>query len=116
MNTETIRGICLSLTATTESIKWENNLCFMVSEKIFCMAEMTGEFGVCLKCDAEEFATLTERDGVTQAPYMAKNQWVKINQPGALTSTEWQTAIHKSYQLVSAKLTKKQRAALGIEG
>jgi predicted DNA-binding protein (MmcQ/YjbR family) len=64
------------------------------------------------KCTPEEYAELTERDGVIQAPYFAKNQWVALETPHALRATEWEERLQRSYALVVEKLPKKLRASL----
>ena len=114
MTTEALQQFCLSLPATSEEVKWEHNLCFMVDKKIFCLTDIVYEFGIAFKCSEEDFAELLERDGIIQAPHMARNKWIKVVRPDALTKDDWKEYIQKSYNLVAAGLSKKRRAELGL--
>lgn len=113
MNTEKLRSFCLSLPGATEGIKWEDHLCFMVAEKMFLITGMSDSDNVSIKVSDEDFETLTERDGIIQAPYMARNKWVSINKRSALKPSEWQHYVRQSYELIKSKLPKKVQCQLG---
>ncbi len=114
MSLEMIQSICSSLPQVTESIQWGEHLVFKVGGKIFCIAGTTEPVSASFKVTEENFAELTERDGIIQAPYSAKRQWAQVEEPRYLTKAEWKHYLEKSYQLVVAKLTKKLRAELGL--
>lgn len=114
MTNESLRNFCLSLLATEEDIKWDNNFCFTIGKKMYCIEDTSGEFGIVFKCSEEDFALLLERDGIIQAPYFARNKWVKVDKPGTLNKGEWTEYIKKSYDLVASKLTRKLKAELGL--
>jgi len=58
MNLDKLRELCMSFPGATEGLKWEDHICFMVAEKIFCM---TGEWGgVNLKVLPEEVEEMIE--------------------------------------------------------
>lgn len=107
MNTEQMRTFCLSLKGVEEGIKWEDHLCFTLAEKIFCITGFNDNDGVSFKVSPDDFALLTERDGIIQARYFAKNQWVTVEKRSKLKKSEWKEYLEKSYQLVKSKLTKK---------
>lgn len=107
MTTEKLRAYCLSLPGVQEGVKWEDHLCFMIAEKMFCITGMNDDTNVSFKVDPEEFEELTEREGVIQAPYFARRQWVAVEKRGALRLSEWEDYLLKSYELVKAKLPKK---------
>ncbi|HSO76010.1 MAG TPA: MmcQ/YjbR family DNA-binding protein, partial [Blastocatellia bacterium] len=65
------------------------------------------------KCTPEKFDELIELDGIIPAPYTARNKWVMLQRPDALTDRELKTLIETSYQMIFAKLTKKAQAELG---
>ena len=110
MNLDDLRKLCLSFPGATEGIKWEDHICFMVAEKMFCI---TGEWGgVSLKVTPEQFEELTERDGIVPTPYMARNMWVNIQQYNKLKPKEWAFYVRQSYDLIRSKLPKKVQAAL----
>jgi predicted DNA-binding protein (MmcQ/YjbR family) len=113
MNTEKMRAFCLSLPGTTEGVKWEDHLCFMVAEKMYLITGMEDNSNVSIKVSDEDFEELTERDGIEQARYLAKRQWVSIQKRNALRQNEWKEYIRKSYELVKAKLPKKLQNSLG---
>ncbi|NUN09204.1 MAG: MmcQ/YjbR family DNA-binding protein [Ignavibacteriaceae bacterium] len=103
-----------NLKGVTSDIKWENNLCFMVKEKIFLLVSLDDRpHGAAIKVSKEDFYELTNRDGITQAPHFAKEQWIKVTDPRSLTKKEWEVYIKKSYDLVAEKLPAKIRKELG---
>ena len=64
------------------------------------------------KCTPEDFGELTERPGIIPAPYMARAQWVALENEDALTAAELKPRLKRAYELVFAKLTKKTQAQL----
>jgi predicted DNA-binding protein (MmcQ/YjbR family) len=107
MTTEKLRSFCLSLKGAHEGIKWEDHLCFMVAEKMFCITGMNDNSNISFKVTDEDFETLCEREGIIQAPYMAKNKWVAVTKRSALRKSEWEHYLTQSYELIKSKLTKK---------
>lgn len=101
----------MSMPDATEGLKWEDHICFMVADKMFCITSEQG--GANLKVSPEDFETLTERDGIIPAPYMARNMWVYIDNFSALKRKEWEHYVLQSYELIRSKLPKKVQAALG---
>jgi predicted DNA-binding protein (MmcQ/YjbR family) len=65
------------------------------------------------KCTPEEFAELTELDGIIPAPYAARYHWVAVQKPAALKQAEIKRLVKDSYEMVKAKLPKKTLARLG---
>lgn len=114
MELEWLRKICTSLPAVTEDIKWGYDLVFSVGGRMFCVASLEEPFGCSFKVKDEEFEEMSNREGFIPAPYMARAKWVKLDSPSRLNKKEWQQYLKQSYELVKAKLTKKERALLGI--
>lgn len=113
MNIEEIRKFCLSLPRATEDIKWGNDLCFCIGEKMFAVTGLdSGDGQVSFKCTPEKFAELVERDGIIPAPYVARYHWVAVQKPDALAENELKDLISKSYQMVFEKLSAKVRKSL----
>ncbi len=106
MDIETFREFCLSLPGTTEGMKWEH-LCFMVEEKIFVIIAIDEGNSFSTKCTPEEFEELSARDGIKQAPHMAKKQWVYIENLEVLSDSELMARVKTSRALVLSKLSKK---------
>lgn len=84
-----------------------------VGGKVFCLLSDVAPHRIVLKCGEASFDILTALDGVAQAAYFAKRQWVSIG-PGALPEGDVLAYVTRSHGLVAAGLTKKLRAELGI--
>jgi predicted DNA-binding protein (MmcQ/YjbR family) len=112
MDIETLRSICLDLPGATEGIKWGNDLCFMVAEKMFCVSSLDAPLKVSLKVRDDEFDEVSNLPGIIPAPYMAKHKWILIGDVKGFTQKKWKEYIRQSYDLVVAKLPKKTQAQL----
>jgi predicted DNA-binding protein (MmcQ/YjbR family) len=115
MDIETLRRYCLSLPHATEGIQWGNDLLFRIGGKMFAVAALE-RTPICIsfKCTPEEFAELTEREGIIPAPYMARNNWVLLENLDVLPRAELKRLIEDSYAMVAAKLPKKVKVELGL--
>ena len=115
MNIEALQKYCLSFPSATEGIKWENDLVFMIGEKMFAaVALLPSENGrLSFKCTPEEFAAFVERQGIVPAPYAARHHWVSVTDAKALTQAECKRLLRDAYDMVRAKLPKKLQASLG---
>jgi predicted DNA-binding protein (MmcQ/YjbR family) len=115
MNLEKIREYCLSLPHVTEEVLWQKDLVFKIGGKMFAVIGLdegpASQFS--FKCTPEEFAELTELDGIIPAPYAARYHWVAVQKPGALKQAEIKRLIKDSYEMVKGKLPKKAQARLG---
>ena len=87
----------------------------MVAEKIFLVIGLD-EYPVpaSFKVTEEAFITLTENDGISQAPYFAKRQWVRLKDIEILSESDWKLYIDESYRLVASKLSKTKQRELGL--
>ena len=84
-----------------------------VGGKVFALVAVDGH-DVVFKVGEISFDGLTTLEGVEQAPYFAKRQWVSVGNGAALGDAELKAYIKASYDLIVGKLTKKLRAELGI--
>jgi len=113
MDIEFIRRICLSLPHTTEQIQWGYDLVFKISGKMYAVTPTEpAPVWLSFKCSPDDFAELTERQGIRPAPYMARAQWVALESADTLTPRELENYLRRSYDLVFAKLPKKMQASL----
>ena len=110
MTLDKLRDLCLSFPGATEGLKWEDHICFMVGEKIFCMSTERG--GVSFKVSPEEFEEMTERNGIVPTPYMARNKWITIQHFNGLKPKEWEQFVTRSYEIIRSKLPKKVQDGL----
>ena len=116
MTIEDLQAICKKLPHTTEDIKWETHLCYSVGGKVFIITNpdaspVTASF----KVSDEDFAELSEREGLKPAPYLARYQWIYIDNINRLTKKEWQEYLQSAYSHVAAKLPAKTKKQLGIK-
>jgi len=112
MNSQQLEQFCLSLPGTTQDVKWGNDLCYVVAQKMYCVTALEGPFKVSLKVRKEEMDVLTEREGIVPAPYLARNHWILVENARALSAKEWKHYVKQSYDLVVAKLPKKVQQGL----
>jgi len=111
MTREAIRAFCLSLPHVTEAFKM-HHAAFQIGGKTFAMLNLEVEGRpLCFKCSPDDFPELVEIDGVMQAPYMAKTQWVAVQEFDTLPVKELKAWLMKSREVTWAKLSKKAQAA-----
>lgn len=113
MTLETVQAICRALPNVTEDIKWGHDLCFCIATKMFAVVSLEPPHSIAFKCTPETFGELVERPGIIPAPYMARNMWVQeVELGGALGRRELDALIRSSYELVVAKLPKREQARI----
>jgi predicted DNA-binding protein (MmcQ/YjbR family) len=113
MDAEWVRRICMSYPHATEQIQWGDDLVFKVAGKIFAVAPLSpAKVTLSFKVTPEEFADLTEQEGIIPAPYVARNQWIALEPSARLSAAELKRLLRQSYDLVVAKLPKKTQATL----
>ena len=113
MNVDQLREICLSFAGATEQIQWGDDLVFKVGGKMFAVTPLVPGYNwLSLKASPESFVELTERPGITPAPYLARAKWVAIETPNVLSAAEVATLLRTSYDIVVAKLPRKTRENL----
>lgn len=99
------------LPAVTLHEQWDA-LVAKVGGKVFCLlGDSSGD--LVFKVGEIAFDGLTDLDGIAQAAYFAKRQWVRVT-PGALEQQLAEGYIRESHRLIASKLTRKLRAELGI--
>jgi predicted DNA-binding protein (MmcQ/YjbR family) len=115
MNIDAIRKFTKSLPSVTEDIKWGNDLCFCIADKMFLVVGMNeSPTSVSFKVPDEDFDEISSREGFQPAPYVARYKWVKVGDIGNLSKKEWEKFIDQSYKLVSDKLPARKKKELGI--
>lgn len=114
MDIETLRELCLSMPHASEDVKWQNDLCFSIGGKMFCVASLENDRTprISFKCTPEKFAELTEIDGIIPAPYVARYHWVAVEGTSVLDEDDFEDLITKSYMLVREKLPAGVRHSL----
>ncbi len=115
MDIISLREFCLSLPKVTEDVKWEKNLCFLIGEKMFCVASLEGKFSFSFKVMEEDFEELCSLNGIIPAPYLARYKWVLVQNPDGFSDKKWQEYIEQSYGLIKSNLPKNVLKKLSEE-
>lgn len=86
-----------------------------VGGKVFCLLSDQAPLRLVFKSGEASFDILTALDGIEQASYFAKRQWVSVAEAAPLSADDLLAYVGRSHALVAAGLTKKARAELGIQ-
>lgn len=93
--------------------QWEARIA-KVGGKVFCLLSDAAPHRLVFKCGEGSFDILTALDGVEQAAYFAKRQWVSVTQGSELSEDDLFAYAIRSHALIAKGLTRKLRAELGI--
>lgn len=107
MQLEEMRTKTLALKGVTEDIKWENHLCFNIGSKIFLITN-PDEFSesACFKASEQTFDELQRIPGVIPAPYLARSNWLYVDDIRKIPSADWTALIEEAYRLIFEKWRK----------
>jgi len=116
---------CESLPSVTKVIQWGGAHVWKVGGKIFAIASRWGpnsnfkivpEEGarISFKCSDFSYSILIEQQGIIPAPYLARAKWVQLEEMDAMSNEEVCAYITEAHAIITAKLTKKLRAELGL--
>lgn len=113
MDVDWLREICLAFPGATEQIQWGHDLLFKVGGKMFAITPLEpAPVWLSFKASPEDFAELTERQSIIPAPYLARAQWVALENKDAVPAEELAGLLRNSYDMIFAKLPKKTRELL----
>jgi predicted DNA-binding protein (MmcQ/YjbR family) len=113
MDVERLRALCLSFPRATEQIQWGSDLLFKVAGKMFAVTPLEpASVWLSFKASPENFAELTERPNIIPAPYLARAQWIALENKDAIPRDELARLLRDSYDMICAKLPKKTRDSL----
>ncbi|MEX0608034.1 MAG: MmcQ/YjbR family DNA-binding protein [Balneolaceae bacterium] len=114
MNIEVFYEYCMSLPGVSEDFPFnENTLVFKVMGKMFALTDVDEFESINLKCDPVKALELRASYEEIQPGYhMSKKHWNTITMDGFLEDELILELIRHSYNLVVAKLPKKDREKL----
>jgi predicted DNA-binding protein (MmcQ/YjbR family) len=115
MNIETFREYCLSKKGTEETLPFgPDTLVFKVMGKMYALTGLdSDEFTVNLKCDPARALQLREQyPEIRPGWHMSKKHWNTVDFEGSLEEELLRELIDHSYELVVAKLPKRDRSVL----
>ena len=115
MDIEVLRTVCLSFPSVTEEVKWGNDLCFCVAGKMFCVASLEPPHTFSFKVNDAEFDDLSESEGFKPAHYLGRTKWLLVTDSSKLSRKDLKKYLQQSYDLITARFSRKQRKELGIE-
>ena len=116
MTVDSVRRFCTALPHATETVQWGNDLVFKIGGKMFAVVALEpSKVWLSFKATPEQFAELTERQGIIPAPYLARSHWVALESEDTLgCSLNSSGFLRQAYDLVMAGLPKKAQAALKV--
>jgi predicted DNA-binding protein (MmcQ/YjbR family) len=119
MDNERIRGICLGLPHTAETLNWGRHLVYWAGDreiggKMFAMTDLdrTGAGVLSFHCGAERFHELLENEGIRPAPHLARAYWVMLDRWDALRPREIEEELRRAHALIFERLPKRTRTIL----
>ncbi len=119
MNIEEYRDYCLSKKGATESIpfsKLPHVLAFKVKGKMFTATDIDTFDGFSIKCVPETIEQLRAEYPAMQEPsYFSKKHWSNVVMDDSISDELLYEWLDISYDLIVAKLTKKERQELEME-
>jgi predicted DNA-binding protein (MmcQ/YjbR family) len=113
MTPAALEGAALALAGAEISIKWGADKVYCVGGRMFAATDLEGGH-LSLKVSDIAFEVLTETGRARPAPYAARFKWVMFDDLGALDDAEVKDWLATAHRLVSERLPKTQRAALGL--
>lgn len=114
MNIEAYRNYCLSKPGVTEDFPFdEETLVFKVVNKLFALTNVDDFISINLKCDPERAIELREQySGVLPGFHMNKKHWNTVMADGSVEDSLLYELIDHSYDMVVAKMPKKDQEFL----
>ena len=113
MTRDELHAAAMALPGATLDIKWGDDHCYCVGGKMFAATD--GAYtGLSFKASDIAFEALTESGQASPAKYLARAKWVTLEDLAAQDAAEVADWMATAHGLVAAKLSRKQRAELGI--
>ena len=119
MNIAKAHDFCARLPGATRELKWafadSVHPVFSVGAKMFAMFTLRQDRLIdelMFKADDARFLELTDRDGFSPAPHLARAMWVKVDGVQRLADTEAKVLLTEAHHVVMAKLSKKMQQAI----
>ena len=117
MTRDEFNAFCAALPGTNHVVQWGNADVWKVGPKVFALCGWNeGADAFTFKVSDLGFEVLSDMPGIRPAPYMASRglKWVQVYDEPGLSDAELKAHVEASYAMISAKLTKAQKAAAGL--
>ena len=112
MSPEAFDAACRALPAVTMDTPWGIEQVYKVGGRMFAVT--APGHGCSIKVSDIAFEALVETGRARPAPYLARAKWVRFDERAELDEAEMIDWLATAHALVAAKLTRKQRAELGL--
>jgi predicted DNA-binding protein (MmcQ/YjbR family) len=109
---EAFDAACRALPAATMDVQWGDDHVYKVGGRMFAVTA-PGR-GCSIKVTDIAFEALVETGRARPAPYLARAKWVRFDDLADVDAAEMTDWLATAHALVAAKLTRKQRADLGL--
>jgi predicted DNA-binding protein (MmcQ/YjbR family) len=103
---------CRALPGVTMVVQWGADGVYKVGGRIFAILNPSG--GTSFKVSDIAYEALTESGRARPAPYLARAKWVYFDDIASLDADEVRDWLTTAHALVAAKLTRAQRAEVGL--
>jgi predicted DNA-binding protein (MmcQ/YjbR family) len=117
MTPEAFEAACLALPAATLSVQWGESRVFKVGGKMFAVVGLNrgeGPPAYSFKASDMAFELLIEHGLARPAPYLQRAKWVRLASHDVLPDDDLKAYLGQAHALVSARLTRVQKHALGF--
>lgn len=115
MSPEAFHRAAMALPAATMVVQWGGARVYKVGGKIFALMGGGGPLGgVSFKVSELAYEILVESGRAIPAPYLARARWVRLTDLSIQDEDEVRDWLRNAHALVSARLTRKVRAELGV--
>ncbi|MEO1330768.1 MAG: MmcQ/YjbR family DNA-binding protein [Pseudomonadota bacterium] len=118
MTRDEFNRLCADLPATSHVVQWGGSDVWKVGDKVFAIGgEIEGRLTVTFKASDIAFEVLGAAPGLRPAPYMASRglKWIQDYAEPGLSDPDLAEHIRLSWRLVAQGLSRKKRAAFGID-
>jgi predicted DNA-binding protein (MmcQ/YjbR family) len=103
---------CRALPGVTMTVQWGDEEVYKVGGRMFAVTSSRGHLA--FKASDIAFEALTETGRARPAPYLARAKWVSFGDISELDVDEARDWLITAHALVAAKLTRAQRAEIGL--
>ncbi|WP_296595437.1 MmcQ/YjbR family DNA-binding protein [Phenylobacterium sp.] len=113
MTREELHAACLALPGVHMDVQWGDDHVYKVAGKMFAATDAAYS-KLSFKATDIAFEALVQEGRATPAAYLARAKWVTLDDLGAQDAAEVAGWIRTAHSLVAAKLTRAQKAGIGL--
>lgn len=114
MDAAELKKLCGAWPGATAAVRREDELVLSVAGRAFVTLCLCGpeRDRLSFAVDAGKFVELTAQPGIVPAHYAARPFWITLTEPEHFAREQIDQFVRRSYELVSAALSKRQQQAL----